>query len=244
MRKRIVNEESGFTLLELMIAMGITLTVMVIASTLILQSFYVRSRENRRSEALADAQRALQVMTRDIANAGMGLNYNGLVTGDSASTSIRVRSNLNVADEVAAGDTVATNDSDEDVKYMLIDDANGKFIVRQNLQPTPADWATATTILANRVDNLTIRYFRQKVTYDADPANCNITNVTPTNVTVGSSTLANEVASAPTSAGYVVISVCVQLPAVGTQGQPGYQPASRVQLVSDATLRNNNLAYY
>jgi hypothetical protein len=63
-------------------------------------------------------------------------------------------------------------------------------------------------------------------------------------VTINSVTFANEVAANPESAGYVVISVCVQLPAVGTYGQRGYQPASRVQLVSDATLRNYNLLSY
>lgn len=237
MRRRIVKEQSGFTLLELMIAMGITLVVMVLASTLISQSFNLRSRENRRSEALADAQRAIQVMTRDVANAGMGLNYNGLVAGDSTANSIRVRTNLNASTESPG----LTDDTDEDVKYRLINDANGSFIVRQN---PPTGGAAATTIIANRVDSLTIRYFRQKVSYTADPTNCNISNVTPTNVTVGGVSVANEVAASPTSAGYVVISVCVQLPAVGTQGQPGYQTASRVQLVSDATLRNSNLTYY
>src|SRR3954454_2724434 len=99
MRKRIISDESGFTLLELMMAMGITLVVMVLASTLISQSFNVRSRENRRSEALADAQRAIQSITRDVANAGMGLDYNGLVAGDSTASSIRVRSNLNATTE-------------------------------------------------------------------------------------------------------------------------------------------------
>jgi prepilin-type N-terminal cleavage/methylation domain-containing protein len=234
MRKRVASDESGFSLLELMMALGITLVVSTIATTLIAQSFNVRSRENRQSEALLDTQRALQVMTRDIANAGMGLSSNGLVTGDSTSSSIRVRTNLNAT----SGDA-DTGDDGEDVKYRLISDANGKFIVRQNFQPS-----TTTEILANRVDSLTIRYFRQKVTYTADPANCDITSVSPANVTISSVTVANEVSSSPTSAGYVVISVCVQLPAVGTSGQPGYQPASRVQLVSDAALRNSNILYY
>ena len=233
--------EAGFSLIELMIAMCITLVVMVLASTLIGHSVNIRSRENRRSEALADAQRALQTMTRDIGNAGMGLNVNGLVAGDSTSTSIRVRTNLNA---VGTASDTDTGDDNEDVKYMLINDSNGKFIVRQNLQPTPASIAAATNIVANRVDSLTIRYFRQRVSYSSDQANCNITSVTPTNVTVGGTSVANEVASSPGTATYVVISVCVQLPAVGTYGETGYQPAMVVQLISDATLRNNNLTFY
>jgi Tfp pilus assembly protein PilW len=238
MRKRKASAENGFSPLELLIAMGITLTVMVIASTLLAQAFKLRTRENRRSEALLDAQRALQVMTRDISNAGMGLDVNGLVSQDSTSSSIRIRSNLNPTVNST------TSEDGEDIKYMLVGDANGSFIVRQTLQPVPASWAAGTSILANRVDNLTIRYFRQRVSYTADPTNCDITSISPTNVTVNSASVANEVASSPTSATYVVISVCVQLPAVGRSGDPGYQPASRVQLVSDAALRNMNLLYY
>ena len=240
MKKRIASAEAGFSLIELIFALGITLVVMLLASTLLAQSFKVRSRENRRSEALVDTQRALQAMTREIANAGMGLSTNGLVPGDTDSSAIRIRSNLNAATE-NPGDTA---DDGEDVKYRLINDANGSFIVRQNFQPTPASWAAGTTILANRVDSLTIRYFRQRVSYTADPTNCNITSISPTTVTVNSASVANEVASNPESAGYVVISICVQLPAVGTAGEAGYQPASRVQLVSDATLRNSNVLYY
>jgi Tfp pilus assembly protein PilW len=240
MRKRIASNENGFSLFELVIAMGVTMVVMVIASSLIAMSFKVRARENRRSEALQDAQRALQVMTRDISNAGMGLDYNGLVAADTNSSSIRIRTTLNPTNAAALN----TGEDGEDVKYLLVNDANGKFIVRQSLQPTPATWAAGTNILANRVDSLTIRYFRQRVSYTADPTNCNITGVTPANVTVNSATVANEVAATPTAAGYVVISVCVQLPAIGNSGQLGYQPASQVQLVSDAALRNTNILYY
>lgn len=237
MRKRIGNE-NGFSLFELVIAMGITMVVMVIASSLIAMSFNVRARENRRSEALQDAQRALQAMTRDISNAGMGLDFNGLVAADTNSSSIRIRSNLQpTVNQITA-------EEGEDVKYRLIDDTNGKFIVRQSLQPVPVTWAAGTTILANRIDNMTIRYFRQRVSYTADPTNCNITSVSPSNVTVSGVTVANEVAATPTLATYVVISICVQLPAIGNSGQLGYQPASRVQLVSDAALRNNTLLYY
>jgi hypothetical protein len=40
---------------------------------------------------------------------------------------------------------------------------------------------------------------------------------------------------------YIVISICVTLPAVSTPGSPGYQPPSQVQLVSDVALRNSDL---
>src|SRR6266850_3107954 len=86
--------EGGFSLLELLIAMTITILVMVAASTLLATSLRTRTRENTRSEALASAQRTLNIMTREIGNSGYGLNDNGIVTADSGVSSIRVRANL------------------------------------------------------------------------------------------------------------------------------------------------------
>ena len=91
--------QSGFSLVEFIIAMAITLVIMAIASTLLAASFKVRTRENQRSTATAGAQRALNILSREIANAGYGLSTNGIVTGgDSGPTSIRIRSDLNLQD--------------------------------------------------------------------------------------------------------------------------------------------------
>src|SRR5713226_3878023 len=135
--------QSGFSLVELCIALTVTLVIMAIASTLLASSFNVRNRENQRSSAIADAQRALNLMSREIANAGYGLSTNGIVTGDSGATSIRVRSDLDLSG--------ATDGDSEDLKYVLVNDANGSFIVRMNLQP-----AQTTGLLANRIDGLAI----------------------------------------------------------------------------------------
>jgi hypothetical protein len=86
-------------------------------------------------------------------------------------------------------------------------------------------------VLANRVDTLNIRYYPAKITYTASGDNCDITT-TATEVTQKSDTK------------YIVISVCVELPARGALGSAGYQPASRVQLVSDVYLRNADVANY
>src|SRR5205085_11812257 len=86
--------EAGFSLVELMIAMAVTLVVTAMASSLIGGAFQTRTRENQRSEALADAQRALYVMSREVANSGFGLSNNGMGGADSTSNSIGVRANL------------------------------------------------------------------------------------------------------------------------------------------------------
>src|ERR1041384_4232809 len=104
MHTRPLNHQSGFSLIELTIAMTITITILGLASTLLAGSFNIRSREDRKSDAIADVQRALNIMTREISNAGLklpsGLTYvssNGIVKDDSDSQSIRIVSNPNGA---------------------------------------------------------------------------------------------------------------------------------------------------
>jgi len=210
--------DGGFSLIELVIAMAITLVIMSIASTLLATSFKIRSRENARTDSIADVQRGLNIMAREIAIGGYGfdLSSNGLVTGDCDDSSIRVRSNLN---RYSNGSTTIES-ANEDVKY-VIDTTNGQnYLVRYD------NFATGTkgTVLANRVDNLDIIYW--------SPTN------TPLNVSADPSQVANAVG--------VRITVSVDLPAVGTQGSPGYQPATTMQLTSDVALRNKsqNLATY
>ena len=201
---------------------------MAIASTLLASSFNVRNRENQRSSAIADAQRALNTMSREIANAAYGLSTNGIVTGgDSGATSIRIRSDLDLSG--------ATNGVGEDVKYLFVNDANGSFIVRVNLQPTQT-----TSLIANRIDGLAIYYYDQRVTYtigNCATGSCNISNVL-------NSAGTTQAEVTPDNAKYIVLSLRVTLPAVGPAGSAGYQPPSATQLVSTVTLRNANLQNY
>ena len=220
--------QSGFSLVELCIALTVTLVIMAIASTLLASSFNVRNRENQRSSAIADAQRALNTMSREIANAAYGLSTNGIVTGgDSGATSIRIRSDLDLSG--------ATDGVGEDVKYLFVNDANGSFIVRVNLQPTQT-----TSLIANRIDGLAIYYYDQRVTYtigNCATGSCNISNVL-------NSAGTTQAEVTPDNAKYIVLSLRVTLPAVGTAGSAGYQPPSATQLVSTVTLRNANLQNY
>ena len=224
MARQNTQRSEGFSLIELIIAMTITLTVLGLAGSLLASSFNVRARENQKTDALADAQRALNIMTREIANTGFGLANNGIVGADSNASAIRIRSNLNAFD----GQTTSTSISDrnEDVKYSLYSAGNDSYIVRLDIGTQ-----NQTTVLANRVDTLNIRYFPAKVTYTASSANCDISTTSP-EVTQKSDTT------------YLVLSVCVELPARGQPGSPGYQPVSRVQLVSDVYLRNPDIASY
>jgi len=138
------KDEAGFSLLELMIAMTMTLLLMTAASSLLTSSVGTRARENRRSDALADAQRAVNIMSREIANSGFGLVDNGIVTTDSNASKIRIRANVN-------NTNLTISDQDEDVTYVY-QAAPVASIVRY-------DAATnSTTVLANNIIAFTLTY--------------------------------------------------------------------------------------
>jgi prepilin-type N-terminal cleavage/methylation domain-containing protein len=242
-RQRFRGGEGGFSLIELMVAMGITLVIMTLASKALMQCFNVRSRQDSRAATLADVQRALNVVSREVASAGYGLSTNGVVgcaavnVCDSDAKSIRVRSNLNRFDTTPAD--ADTTDDNEDVKYFLNDSARTRYLVRYNANSA----GTKATVLANRIDALQFHYFDERVSY---------TTLTYNTATPDASLIANvknsagaaEVEVTPALAKYVVIVVVVRLPAVGTPGSSGYQPETQEMLASDVALRNNDLLNY
>ena len=234
------KNEAGFSLLEMILAMGITIAIMGLASSILAGSFNIRSREDRKSDAVADVQRALNIMTREISNAGLKLPTglpnvaaNGIVTGDSNNQELRIISNLNGIPEAANGYTEDSDvdDTDEDVKFLMYvdNDVAQRYIVRYE-----KNGANQTTVLANRIDSLVFRYYDEKVTYDTT-VNAGVCDIT--NVTNAAGTAKTEVS--PAAAKFVVIAVGVTLPAVGAVNSPGYQPPSQVQLTSDVVLRNS-----
>jgi prepilin-type N-terminal cleavage/methylation domain-containing protein len=223
MNKRTDNPQAGFSLFELVIAMSITLVVMGAASALLAGSFNIRARENQRSEAIADVQRALNIMSREVANSGFGLMNNGLVAADSGASSIRFRANLNAFRGETTSNSVT--DRDEDVQYRLINDGTSSFIARLDVNTN-----NLTTVLANRIDSFRIRYYASKIDYTI--SDCDIVPE------------AGAVEVTPTAAKYVVVTICVTLPARGTPGSSGYQPAGNMQLVSDIALRNADPTQY
>src|SRR5436189_5597633 len=124
-----------------------TLVVLSVASASLASSFKVRARENQRTEALDDAQRGLNLITREVANSGYGLTDNGIVGADSGLTSIRVRANLNASERETTSNSAS--DKDEDIKFMLYTDSGFSYIVRLDINV-----AAQEMVLANRVDAL------------------------------------------------------------------------------------------
>jgi len=196
-QKSLKKSSGGFSLLELLIAMSLTIGMLGMAATALTSGFRIREREESVTDAVADAQRALNIMSREIGNAGFNLSTNGIVPGDSNGTSIRIRSNLNKYD-TTVDDNSRNNvvDSGEDLKYFINIANNTDYLVRHD------EFATGrkTTVLANRMDSLRIHYFASKVTYGT--ADCDITAPSAAEVS-------------PDTARYVVIALCVRIAAAG-----------------------------
>jgi prepilin-type N-terminal cleavage/methylation domain-containing protein len=142
-RKKINNK--GFSLIELIIAMTVTLVMLGIVSTLFTAAVGTRSRQSRRSDALTSAQAALNVMSREISNSGYGLTNNGMVPADSNNQRLHFRSNVINSDS-------STNSPGEDVTYFY--DADSRSIVRFDPNDSPQ-----TSIVVNRISNISLLYF-------------------------------------------------------------------------------------
>ncbi|HEY0082484.1 MAG TPA: prepilin-type N-terminal cleavage/methylation domain-containing protein [Pyrinomonadaceae bacterium] len=210
------NRQAGFSLVELLVAMLVMMVITGAATSLLVGAFNVRSREDQRSEAIADARRALNIITRELSNSGYrlpnGLSYtsaagsnlvpvNGLIPGDCDATSLSFVSNLDGSSSVS--------EADEATKYQFVQTGGNSFLVRNDLNPP-----NGSLVLANRIDGMRFVYF--------DPNG-------------------NDVSANVAQATRVQINVWVTINPVGKAGSTGYQPASQVRLSSDVNLRNATL---
>jgi prepilin-type N-terminal cleavage/methylation domain-containing protein len=151
-RAPLSGSAAGFSLIELVIAMAILLVMMAGASRLLMSSLGVRTRESQKSDALADAQRALNIMSREIGNSGFGLDYNGLhapdchptTAADPVTAQIRLRANVNNTNG-------SITDADEDLTF-LYKGGTTRAIIRYD------DVTKTSTVLAGEVDAMQITY--------------------------------------------------------------------------------------
>lgn len=221
-----MRRERGFSLIELLVGMTVLLIALGAASKLLSASFGTRTRENLRTEALNDAQRALNIMSHDIANSGYGLLHgepgssvpddNGIVLADSSLSSIRLRANIHndtTLDPMLSPTVqeLLTNDPDEDVSYVL---QPGGALVRWDNNST-----SNCAVLANRITSL---YF----IYLDDAGGGNLPGA-------GGGVPPVPTATQKAAATRVRIDLLVRLPATSNA------PSSVVRLSSDVTLRNS-----
>jgi len=143
------TKESGFSIVELLIAVTVMMVVLGLVGSLFSKSLGVRQRESSRTDALTSAQAALNVISREIANAGYGLTDNGIVLADSNNQKLHFLSNVNNNNEVL------TNRY-EDVTYFF--DPVTSSILRHDANGAGTG-SPQTSIIINRISSVNFRYF-------------------------------------------------------------------------------------
>ena len=136
---------AGFSLLELVISMTITLILMAMAGAIFSHSIGTRERETRRTEAIIAVQSALNLISREVANSGYGLTDNGIVIADSDAKSLHFRSNIHNEDAV-------TGSAGEDLMYFF--EPNSSAIVRYDRFSVPQ-----TSTVIDRIGDLSFEYW-------------------------------------------------------------------------------------
>jgi prepilin-type N-terminal cleavage/methylation domain-containing protein len=124
------HNQSGHTLVELLLAMVISLIILSAAVAVFSGALSSRQRELSRTDAITSAQAALNIMSREIGNSGYGLAAtNGLVLADCGLNSLRFRANT--VNSVAASNSTSaslTSDAGEDVVFLY--DSESLSVVR------------------------------------------------------------------------------------------------------------------
>ena len=222
------KKQAGFSIMELLVAMVVMIFISGAAATLLVSSFNVRAREDQRSEGTSDARRALNIISREVANAGYqlprGLTYvsggvtknvpaNGLIAEDCNAQAITFVTNLNAQgnfNTAGATPNFQIAGADEAIKFQFVQDGTSRFLVRRDL-------LTGTSlVLANRIDGVQFNFLDA-----AGNVTANIATATSVN-----------------------IRLWVTMRPVGKAGTAGYQAASQVSLTSNVQLRNARLDSY
>lgn len=138
------QNQAGFSLVELIVSMVITLVILGVAVMVFSQALSTRSREVSKTDAITSAQAALNIMSREIGNAGYGLTYNGIVT-DSTSTMLHFRSNI-------VNSNSTTSDPGEDIVFYLDGTGANQSVVRHDNN------TGETSGIINRISSVNFAY--------------------------------------------------------------------------------------
>lgn len=138
------ESEQGFSLIELIISMAISVLMLGVAAAVFSGALSSRSREASKTDAITSTQAALNVMTREIGNSGFGLTTNGIVIADSTNRRLHFRANI-------YNDDAATTSPGEDVTFFF-DDATGSVVHYDSN-------TNATSGVVNRISDVQFGYY-------------------------------------------------------------------------------------
>lgn len=138
----------GFSLIELICSMVLTLVILGIAVTTFSSALGSRERESSKTDAITSTQAALNIMSREIGNSGYGLNTNGVVVGDSTAKRLHIRSNI-------VNNDSTTDDPGEDITFYF-DNASDSVVRYDANLPTGS---VKTSGIINRISDVDFTYY-------------------------------------------------------------------------------------
>lgn len=148
MRKRGPGQR-GYSLIELLTAMSISVLILGVAVAALTQALQMRARGASTTDAITSTQAALNVMSREIGNSGFGLTSNGIVVGDSDDRRLHIRANVFNNDGT-------TTSPGEDVTFFF--DTDSKSVVKYD--PNANGTGNGLTYgVVNRVSDVTFGYY-------------------------------------------------------------------------------------
>jgi len=140
---------AGYSLIELIVALTLTLIILGVAIGAFTQALSMRSSEGSRTDALTSVQAAINILSREISNSGYGLKTNGIVVGDSDNKRLHFRANT--TNTYPSNSDPGTVNPGEDITYFY--DVNSKSVVRY-------DAVTGVTSgVINRVSDVEFHYY-------------------------------------------------------------------------------------
>jgi type II secretory pathway pseudopilin PulG len=143
-RARKPGTEGGFSLIELLLSLVISLMILGVGVATFSAALSSRAREASKTDAITSTQAALNVMTREIGNSGYGLTTNGIVVADSTNKQLHFRTNM-------YNDDNSTDDGGEDVTFFF-DSASGS-VVRYDKN------TNQTSGVVNRISDVEFGYY-------------------------------------------------------------------------------------
>ena len=158
------KREAGFSLIELIFSMLLTVMILGIVVMTFTSAMNTRSRESSKTDAITSTQAALNIISREVGNSGFGLETNGIIVGDSNSERLHFRMNTGNGDG-------ATGAPGEDVTFYW--DSASQSVVRYD-----AYGGGSTSGVINRVSELDFIYYN----YD-DVTGTYTSSLTPSSTT-------------------------------------------------------------
>lgn len=179
----------GFSLIELIISLVITLVILGVAVATFSSALSTRQRESSNTDAITSVQAALNIMSREIGNSGYGLNNNGIVLGtapdgnpESYDKRLHFRANVNNLNGT-------TSDPGEDVTFYY--DAASQSVVRYDAN------TGQTSGVINRVSDVDFVYWNYN--FDGTNSSSTVPAANTARITIILKVILDDVVGQPTN---------------------------------------------